>query len=110
MEENFPKLLVIGAQGDAWPDASLHAVLLHCLGTQGQRLFYTLPNGGTTYDEAMAALDAHFTPRVNVVDARHKFRQRAQRIDETVSQFIAELRHLAVDCQFGGRNAKGPTD
>lgn len=95
-------LLVIGARGDAWPDARLRAVLLHCLGTEGQRLFYTLPNGGTTYDEAMAALDAHFTPRVNVVAARHKFRQRAQRIDETVSQFIAELRHLAVDCQFGG--------
>nr|XP_055041695.1 uncharacterized protein K02A2.6-like [Misgurnus anguillicaudatus] len=76
-------LLVIGAQGDAWPDARVCAVLLHCLGTEGQRLFYTLPNGGTTYNEAMAALDAHFTPKVNVVAARHKFRQRAQRSDET---------------------------
>lgn len=95
-------LLVIRAQGDTWPDARVCADLLHCLGTEGQRLFYTLPNGGTTYNEAMAALDAHFTPKVNVVAARHKFRQCAQRSDETISQYISELRHLAVDCQFGG--------
>ncbi len=94
-------LLVIRAQGDAWPDARIHAVLLRCPGTEGQRLFYTLPNGGTTYDEALAALDAHFTPRVNVVAVRQKFRQSAQCWDETVNQYIAELRHLAVDCQFG---------
>lgn len=69
-------LFVIGARGDASPDARICAVLLHCLGMEGQRLFYTLPNRGTTYDEALAALDAHFTSRVNVVAAWRKFRQR----------------------------------
>ncbi|KAL7877191.1 hypothetical protein SRHO_G00038340 [Serrasalmus rhombeus] len=37
-------LLVIRAEGDEWPDTRKHATFLHCLGTEAQRLFYTLPN------------------------------------------------------------------
>lgn len=47
MFENY--LLVIDATGAAWPEARQRAVLLHCLGTEGQRIFYTLPNTGTTF-------------------------------------------------------------
>lgn len=37
--ENY--LIAINATGDAWPDARKRAILLHSLGTEGQRLFYT---------------------------------------------------------------------
>ena len=60
-------MLVIHARGDAWPDARRRAVLLHCLGPEGQRLFYTLPEQGTTYEDAMTALVKHFVPKVNVL-------------------------------------------
>ncbi len=70
-------MIVIQATGDAWPEARRRAVLLHCLGTEGQRLFYTLPDTGTTFEEAMTALQKHFVPKVNVVACRHTFRQRA---------------------------------
>lgn len=94
-------LIVIQATGDAWPEARRRAVLLHCLGTEGQRLFYTLPDTGTTFDEAMTALQKHFVPKVNVVACRHTFRQRVQRADETITQYMAALRALAAPCAFG---------
>lgn len=92
---------MINSRGDAWPDARRRATLLHCLGTEGQRLFYTLPEQGATYDEAMAALVKHFVPKVNVLVCRHAFRQRLQRTDETVTPYVAALRALAAPCGFG---------
>lgn len=94
-------MLAINTSGDSWTAARRRAVLLHCLGTEGQRIFYTLPNTGTTYDDAMSALESHFIPKVNVVVARHQFRQRAQRTDETIAQYTSALRELAVDCAYG---------
>ncbi len=44
MFQNY--LLVVGASGDGWSVECKQALLLHCLGTEGQRLFYTLPNQG----------------------------------------------------------------
>lgn len=75
MFENY--MLVIDAAGDSWPNARKHAVLLHALGTEGQRLFYALPDTGDTYAAAVEGLKKHF----NVIAERHKFLQRAQRPD-----------------------------
>ncbi|MED6269287.1 hypothetical protein CHARACLAT_031545 [Characodon lateralis] len=38
-------------------------VLLHALGTEGQRLFYTLPNTGDTFPASISALKEHFVPK-----------------------------------------------
>lgn len=65
MFENY--LLAIHAEGDDWPDTRKRATLLHCLGTEAQRIFYTLPNTGTTYASALTALRAHFVPKVNTI-------------------------------------------
>ena len=94
-------MLVINATGDSWPDARKRAGLLHALGTEGQRLFYALPDTGVTYAAAVEGLKKHFVPKVNVIAERHKFRQRAQRPDETVNEFLAALRQLAAACEFG---------
>lgn len=93
-------MLAINATGNSWPDARKRAMLIHALGTEGQRLFYTLPNTGGSYDEAMVALEAQFVPKVNIVVARHQFRQRAQRSDETVPEYIAALRELVATCAY----------
>ncbi|KAL1277069.1 hypothetical protein QQF64_023742 [Cirrhinus molitorella] len=96
--ENY--LLAINATGSSWPDARKRAVLLHSLGTEGQRLFYTLPDTGTTFEHAMTAIEHHFPPKVNVVVARHRFRQHSQRADETIPQFMSALRELATSCAY----------
>jgi len=63
MFENY--LLAIHAEGDDWPDTCKCATLLHCLGTEAQRIFYTLPNTSTTYASALMALRTHFVQQVN---------------------------------------------
>ncbi len=60
----------------------------------------SLPDTGTTYTSAVEGLKKHF-PKVNVIAERHKFRQRAQRPDETIDHFLASLRELAAACEFG---------
>ena len=101
MFDNY--LLVINATGNAWPAARKRAVLLHCLGTEGQKIFHSLPNTGDTYDAAVTALRAHFTPMTNVVVERHTFRKRTQGPHETVTQYVAALRELASSCEFGDK-------
>ena len=94
------------------------AVLLHCLGPEGQRIYATLPPVGTTgsdvadakppdnaatpsYDETLARLEAHFQPCVNIVTERYRFRQRAQHEGESVDEYVSALRALAASCSFG---------
>ncbi len=98
MFENY--LLPINATGGSWPDARKCAVLLHSLGTKGQRLFYILPDTGTTFEHAMKVLEDHFTPKVNVVVARHHFRQHSQSVDETIPQFLSALRESNSSCAY----------
>ncbi len=93
-------LLVVGASGDAWPVERKRALLLHCLGTEGHRLFYTLPNQGDSMEDAIATLKAHFAPRRNIVAERHAFRKRVQAPGATILQYVAALRDLAATCDF----------
>lgn len=55
-------LAVISASADGWTDARHHAILLHCLGMEEQRLFYTLPNTGTTMAEIYDSTGDAFCP------------------------------------------------
>ncbi|XP_064462347.1 uncharacterized protein K02A2.6-like [Ornithodoros turicata] len=93
------------------------AVLLHSLGTEGQRIFYTLPaadvpttqtiegasSTGTTnvYVQALATLEKRYAESFNVIVERRKFRQRAQLPDETVEDYVTALRGLAITCNYG---------
>lgn len=83
------------------PDARKRALLIHCLGAEGQRLFYTMTVADDKYAAALEAINRFFSPKVNVVAERYRFRQRSQRAGETTDQFIASLRELVTTCQFG---------
>ena len=75
-------------------------LLLHTAGEGVQDICATLADKGAPYDEAAAALNAHFQPQVNVTFQRHVFRRECQKADETVSQFVIRLRKLAQHCEF----------
>ena len=62
--------------------------LLHTAGEEVQDIFVTLPDTGATYDEAVAVLNAHFQPQVNVTFQRNVFRCKYQKADEMVSHFM----------------------
>ncbi|XP_061103090.1 uncharacterized protein LOC133131697 isoform X2 [Conger conger] len=60
-------------------DKRKRALLVHCIGVEAQRIFFTLATG-TTYDKACKALKSFFVPKVNVVSERNKFRLRRQNV------------------------------
>ncbi|XP_071954180.1 uncharacterized protein [Antedon mediterranea] len=98
----------LASGSDRWNAERRKALLLHCLGTEGQRIYSSLPereidpnDDVNSYDATVAKLRAHFNPRLNVVAERYKFRQRRQLQDETSDEYVRELRQLSISCNFG---------
>ncbi|XP_064463889.1 uncharacterized protein K02A2.6-like [Ornithodoros turicata] len=98
------------------------AVLLHCLGAEGQRIFQALEtatvvmkegegdgkDGGKdeskqseVLEEALQILDKRFGSAPNVAVLRHRFRARRQQPGESTQAFVGELRCHAAKCQYG---------
>ena len=97
---------VLAMGGSDCPAPRKKALLLHCLGLEGQRIYNSLPpranppEGSNDYKDAVFVLESHFKPRVNVVAMRHRFRQRSQQPGESVDMYIAALRDLCNNCKF----------
>ncbi|XP_061103089.1 uncharacterized protein LOC133131697 isoform X1 [Conger conger] len=81
-------------------DKRKRALLVHCIGVEAQRIFFTLATG-TTYDKACKALKSFFVPKVNVVSERNKFRLRRQNVGESILHYVAALRELVSTCELG---------
>ncbi|EEC04970.1 hypothetical protein IscW_ISCW018271 [Ixodes scapularis] len=102
--ENF--LLASGA--NELPPARRQALLLHCLGPAGQRIFDALPQPTPSppaaaaadeagkfskpdkpdpYDDALLTLTRHFAARCNVRVERQRFRERRQLSGEPAADF-----------------------
>ena len=56
--------------------------------------------GASTYDDIINALKAHFKPATVLIFERYKFYSRNQKSGESISDFVAELKHLAHTCNF----------
>ena len=54
-----------------------------------------------TFDELITALKKHYKPQVVVIYERFKFYNRNQLPNESVSDFIAGIKHFARTCEFG---------
>ena len=55
----------------------------------------------TSYADIVKCLKAQFNPKQGVAVHRYKFNSRVRQRGESVASFVAELRHLAIDCEFG---------
>ena len=82
----------------SFPEVRRRAILLHCLGLEGQRIFDMLDPVSRSYDHVVAALRSHFGKEGNVMSERYRFRQRSQQEGESIKQFVLALRQLATDC------------
>lgn len=121
---------VLASGADEWPATRRRALLLHCLGPEGQRIFDALPappppqpplsteatvsestekqtsahtaaaSPPDPYDVAVDTLAHYFTATVNVRVERHHFRERRQLSGESVAEFALALRELAAPCNF----------
>src|SRR5277367_839719 len=76
--------------------------------TLGGKDLYTLARSLTApakpqekgYAALVTLLNGHFIPTPNKTTERYKFSQRSQVEGETVAQYLAELRRLAMTCEF----------
>lgn len=54
-----------------------------------------------SFEELRQLLRNHLSPKPSVIGERAKFHRRSQTEDETISEFVAEIRRLAQTCEFG---------
>ena len=54
-----------------------------------------------TFDEIVAVLKKHFEPKPLIISERFNFNQHQQATDESVADYVAELRWLTIHCEFG---------
>lgn len=77
------------------------ALLIHSIGAEAQRIFYTMPVASNSYADAVKALKTYFVLKLNVVAERNKFCQRSQKTGESIAEFAAALHELITTCEFG---------
>ncbi len=63
-----------------------------------------------TYNALVTVLTGHLSPKPSEIAERFRFHKRDQRPNETVNEFVAELRRLAMNCDFGTTLGKSLRD
>lgn len=85
-------------------DADKRDLILRCMGPCLFKLvndnFDPISPDEKTYSEIKDFLEQHFKPATNIHAERTKFSQRFRRNGESIAEFIAALRTLAVNCKF----------
>lgn len=96
--------------GNAWGLKEKKNIFLHCLGSEGQAIFRTLPQVVDTddsgdninvYMEALMRMEKRFKAATNIVLNRFKFYTRKQNDEESFDEFLTTLRALSLHCNFG---------
>ncbi|XP_063371511.1 uncharacterized protein K02A2.6-like [Cydia amplana] len=59
-----------------------------------------------TYDQLVALMKGHLNPKPSLLAERFKFRQRVQKRDESIANFVTDLKKLSKDCGFTGDTLK----
>jgi len=81
------------------------AILLSCVGAQTYTLMRNLLSpekpGSKSYEDLVSLLKNHFNPKPSEIVQRWKFNSRNRHLDENIVEYVAELRKLAQDCNFG---------
>ena len=81
------------------------AVLLTVIGAKDYALLQGLVAPANprekSVDELMQALRSHYEPKPVIIAERFRFYKRSQSSGETIAAFVAELRRLAINCNFG---------
>ncbi|XP_037292810.1 uncharacterized protein LOC119188862 [Manduca sexta] len=87
------------------PDGHKSAVLLTNLSEESYRLIrnlvYPKKLEESTYNELVKLLDGHFTPKKSTFVDRAKFYEAIKSDGESIEEWAARLRGLAVYCEFG---------
>lgn len=77
-------------------------IFLHIVGEQCREILEQ--SNETTLDGACKKLDEHFQTKKNLTVERHKFFTREQQQNESIDQYVFDLRKLSKSCEFGHLN------
>ncbi|XP_043985912.1 uncharacterized protein LOC122838928 [Gambusia affinis] len=81
------------------------AVLISVVGPATYKLMRNLVSpdkpSSKTYSQLVTRMKEHFNPKPSEIVQRYKFDSRSRQPAESVSAYVAELRRLAQDCNFG---------
>ena len=82
------------------------ACLLTQMGAKTYRLLQSLvlPEKPVdkSYDAIVKTLTTHLVPKRLVISERFRFYKRNQQPDESINEYVAEIRRLTKHCNFGG--------
>ena len=86
-------------------DAKQRSIFLVSVGAKTYKLIRSLvaPEDPKekSYADMAKLVQEHFKPKPSVIVERFKFNTRGQQQGETISVFLAELRRLSENCEFG---------
>lgn len=86
-------------------DDKKKSILLSVVGAQTYSLMRNLLSpikpGDRTFAQLVTLLKNHFNPKPSEIVQRFKFDSRTRKPTESVAEYVAELRKLAQDCNYG---------
>ena len=81
------------------------AILISVVGPATYKLMKNLLSpekpASKTYTQLKELMQNHFCPKPSEIVQRYKFDSRSRQPNETVSEYVAELRQIAHDCNYG---------
>ena len=86
-------------------DSMKRALLIHEIGDTNYDVLKSLvaPDkpADKTYAQLSEKLKSHFNPKPNKIVKRYEFRTRYRKLDENISDYIAALKKIAAQCEYG---------
>ncbi|CAH0730431.1 unnamed protein product, partial [Brenthis ino] len=78
------------------------AILLHFIGAETLQIFYSFNVCIDTvkFDALIEKFTHHFTPQVNITMERHKLFNRRQGIEESIDDYVTDLKNISKKCEF----------
>ena len=93
-------------QANGIKDKKRVAVHLSVLGSKPYRVLTNVlapqKPSEKSYNELTRTLRSHFNPKPVVIAERFHFHRRVQSAEESLTEYVAELKKLAQSCNFGG--------
>ena len=80
-------------------------LFLYLIGSKGCAIYETMnfeaPPQDRTFEQVIIAFDSHCNPKKNETIERYKFFMRMQQMNESLEQFVTDLKVLTGSCNFG---------
>lgn len=86
------------------------ATLITVIGSEAYELMVNLCTpekpSSKTFEQLVKVMKTHLQPQPSLLAERFKFRQRIQKADESIAEFVSELKKLSKYCKFSADSLK----